>query len=179
MYPYLTPSGLIFELHPQPLGRLSRETMEKDMDYWKKLTGELIGDWLDNNTSVEKVCDFADKVFLQKNLSGFKGDAAFAKNEEAQKCFSKLRSSIGGLYVWRSENGNDTEEKKQAQSNADLAFRQAYALCPYSPEVVFRYANLLENLRRHDDAVLMVKTSVRLSPDDKQFQDLLRSLTRR
>jgi hypothetical protein len=179
MYPHLTPSGLIFELHPQPLGRLSRETIEKDMAYWKKLTGELIGDWFDNNTSVEKVCDFADRVFLQKNLSGFKGDAAFAKNEEAQKCFSKLRSSIGGLYVWRSENGNDTEEKNQAQSNADLAFRQAYALCPYSPEVVFRYANLLENLRRHDDAVLMVKTSVRLSPDSKDFRDLLRSLTRR
>jgi hypothetical protein len=179
MYPHLTPTGLIFELHAQPIAKLSRETIEKDMAYWKKLTAELVGDWLDNNTSVEKVCDFADEVYLLKNRNGFKGDAAYAKNEDAQKCFSKLRSSIGGLYVWRSENTNDTEEKKQAQSNADLAFRQAYALCPYSPEVVFRYVNLLENLQRHDDAVLIVKTPVRLSPDYKQFQDLLRNLTRR
>jgi hypothetical protein len=177
MYPYLAPSGLIFELHPQPLAKLRPEVIEKDMGYWKKLTAELVGDWLNNNTSVEKVCDFVDKVYLVKNLNGFKGDPGFARNEEAQKCFSKLRSSIGGLYVWRSENSNDTEEKKRAQSNADLAFRQAYALCPYSPEVVFRYVELLEKLQRHDNAVLIVKTSVRLSPDSKEFQDLLRNLT--
>ena len=26
---------------------------------------------------------------------------------------------------------------------ADFAFRQAWALCPYSPETVFRYVDLL------------------------------------
>jgi len=179
MYPHLSPSGSIFELHPQPLTKLSRETIEKDAAYWKKLTAELIGGWLDRNTPIDKICDFADEVYRMENLNGFKGDPAFAKNEEAQKCFSKLRSSIGGLYVWRSENTTDMEEKQHAQSNADLAFRQAYALCPYSPEAVFRYVNFLENRQRHDDAILIVKTAARGKPDYKEFQDLLRHLTGR
>lgn len=178
MYPHLSPAGLIFELHPQPLPKLNPETIEKDMAYWKKLTAEIVGDWLDSKTSVQKVCDFADQIYHDHNYKGFKGDTAFAKNQDAQKCFSKLRSSTGGLYVWRSENATDTEEKRQFQANADLAFRQAYALCPYSPEVVFRYANLLLNVNRKDDAILIVKTSLRLTPDYKNyFEDLLRKLT--
>ena len=42
---------------------------------------------------------------------------------------------------------------------ADFAFRQAWVLCPYSPEAVFRYVNLLMSEGRTDDAVLVAETA--------------------
>ena len=59
---------------------------------------------------------------------------------------------------------------------ADLAFRQSYAICPYSPEAIYRYINLLLAHNRADDAVLIAKTSLRLDPDNDQLQSLLSQL---
>ena len=137
MYPYLSPHGLIFQLHGQPLMALSGTDVEKDQKFWRGFTGELIGNWLTNNTSVKEVCNFADKVFLDKNLDGFNGDRGFAKNEQAQKTFSKLRSSLAGVYAWRAGQTRDADERSRMREAADLAFRQAYALCPYSPEAIY------------------------------------------
>jgi len=178
MYSHLSPHGLIFELHRQPLRTLSAETMLKDQAYWKKFTTDLIGDWIQERTSLKEICDFVDLTYRKDDLAGFKGDPSYARDEEAQKCFSKLRSSIAGLYSWRADQAVDPDEKQQAQKAADLAFRQAYALCPFSPEVLFRYTKLLLDLKRPDDAILAAKTSLRFDPENKAFQDLVRSLTR-
>ena len=43
-----------------------------------------------------------EKVYLRRNFNGFKGDRKFVRDDQAQKAFSKLRSSIGGVYNWRS-----------------------------------------------------------------------------
>jgi Tfp pilus assembly protein PilF len=45
---------------------------------------------------------------------------------------------------------------------ADFAFRQAFALCPYSPEVVFRYVDFLMGQNRGADALLVVETAVKM-----------------
>ena len=68
-------------------------------------------------------------------------------------------------------------EKLRFQQAADLSFRQAYALYPASPEAVYRYANFLTGHGRQDDALLLVKTSLRLDPDNAYFPDLLKSLS--
>src|SRR5882724_4727660 len=175
MYPQLSIHGLIFQLHAKPIVGLNMEMVRTDQAYWKKLTGELVGDWITDSTSAKGVCDFVDKIFLRKDYEGFKGDLRFAKNEEAQKTFSKLRSSIAGLYIWRAEHARDAGEKSEAQRAADLALRQAYALCPYSPEALFRYTKLLTDLNRPDDAFLAAKTSLRLDPNNASVQELVRS----
>jgi hypothetical protein len=59
---------------------------------------------------------------------------------------------------------------------ADFAFCQAFALCPYSPEAVFRYTTLLTNLNRLDDALLLAKTCEKLEPDNGQFTGLAQKL---
>jgi tetratricopeptide (TPR) repeat protein len=176
MYPYLSPHGLIFKLQPKPLTELRVETVQQDQDYWRRFTGELIGNWLTEKTTVKEVCDFGEKVYLHKDLSGFKGDAGFAGNDESQKCFSKLRSAIAGLYVWRGGQAKDEDEKIRMRQAADLAYRQALALCPYSPEAAFRYAQLLENLKRHDDALRVAETFLRHDPNDASAQGLVRQL---
>jgi hypothetical protein len=179
MYPYLSPHGLIFQLHREPLAELGEADVEKDLDYWRRFTGELIGDWIADNTSTKKICDFVDKVYLDKNLEDFKGDNGFIKNEETQMCFSKLRSSLAGMYVWRAEHARDDEERNRMRQAADLAFRQAYALCPHLPEAVFRYANFLMEFNRPDDAFLIARTSLRLDPNNAQLHQLIESIRKR
>ena len=47
-----------------------------------------------------------------------------------------------------------TEAERQALiREADFAFKQAFAFCPYSPEVVFRYMYFLAMEGRFDDAI--------------------------
>lgn len=176
MYPNLTPHGLIFQLHREPLAEISEKEVIEDHDYWKKLTNEMLGNWLDDKTSLKDVCDFADKYGLGKHLADYQGDKDFAENPQARKTFSKLRTSIAGLYVWRAQNAGEDDERERMYQAADLAFRQSYAICPYSPEAIYRYVNLLLGRNRTDDAILIVKTSLHLDPGNKQLQGLMSQL---
>jgi hypothetical protein len=176
MYPYLTPHGLIFQLHHELLTEVSAKDVITDQAYWKKLTDEMLGNWLNEKTPLKDVCDFADKYGRGKHLDDYTGDKDFAANEQARKSFSKLRTSIAGLYVWRAQNTRDDDERQRMYLAADLAFRQGYAICPYSPEALYRYVNLLLARNRTDDAILIAKTSLRLDPDNEQVQGLLSQL---
>lgn len=178
MYPQLSPHGLIMKLEAKPLFRLREEEVQKDQDYWKQLMIEIFGDVITQKTTVKDVCDFAGDLYLRKKLDGFKGDRGFIKNDSSQKTFSKLRSSIGGLYAWRADQATDSEERARMQKAAELSFRQAFVLCPSSPEAVFRYTQLLSNMKRYDDAILIVKTAMRFTPDSTQLAGLLKSLRR-
>jgi thioredoxin-like negative regulator of GroEL len=59
---------------------------------------------------------------------------------------------------------------------ADFAFKQAFAFCPYSPEAVIRYVTLLLAVGRIDDALLVVETCHKLDPAYGQFTSLLDQL---
>jgi hypothetical protein len=176
MYPYLTPHGLIMELHHDPLKEISGAVLAKDHDYWKSLMGEIAGDWINEKTSTQEICDFADKIHVRKDFTDFKGDAAFAKNSEEEKAFSKLRTSLAALYVWRARQAKDESERKQLRAAAELAFKQALACYPSMPETVYQYATLMYELHRIDEAILVTKTAMRADPDSKMFDGLLKWL---
>jgi hypothetical protein len=176
MYSQLTPHGLIMQLHHRSLASLPADDIEKDNAFWGKLMDGMVGPWLKNNTSAKEICDFSDRVYLHQNLSGFKGDSAFIKNEQARKCFSKLRCAIASLYAWRAEHAEDIGERNDARLSADLAFRQAFALSPTLPEAIFRYTRFLRNLQRIDEASMLAVTALRLEPDDTSLRELVRSL---
>jgi beta-lactamase regulating signal transducer with metallopeptidase domain len=176
MYRYLTPNGLIMKLNRQPLPRLSEELVRQDHEYWSRYLEPMLGDWLDYETPVAKVAAFAEKVYLKHDLGGFKGDPQFVEDTWAQKGFSKLRSSIGGVYNWRITDAKTPAEKQQMTKEADFAFRQAYALCPVSPEALFRYVQLLLSLNRAEDARLLTETTLKLDPENAQIQSLLEHL---
>src|ERR1051325_7382048 len=61
---------------------------------------------------------------------------------------------------------------------AEFAFKQAYAFCPYSPEAVFRYINVLISLGRVDEARLIAFTSQKLDPNNRQMENLVNELDR-
>ena len=101
-----------------------------------------------------------------------------------------MRSSIGGVYSWRINPANPpppeyrpkTEaEVRRIYKEADFTFKQAFAFCPYSPEAVFRYINLLVQppapiAPRLDDALLIAETAQKLDPYNGQIAGLIANL---
>jgi len=214
MYPYLEAHGLIMKLNRQPLAQLPEEVVARDHEYWRKVVDGMLGDWLEDQTTVREIADFVDRVYVHKelmgfpadpglvaqmpmskivewnnrigvreDLKGFTGDPRFVQNGFAAASFSKLRSSISGLYAWRLNTDTNIcpaayQPKSQAEyqrmrKEADFAFRQAFALCPYSPEAVFRYAQLLLQDRHFDDALLVAQTCLKLDPKNGQVRGLV------
>jgi biopolymer transport protein ExbD len=180
MYPYLEPHDLIMKINRQPLAQIPEDTIARDREYWRKLAAGMIGDWLGEKTTVREISAFVDRIYVRRDLQGFTGDPGFIQNDYAKRTFSKLRSSIAGVYAWRlgsfapPEYQPKTEAAKQALvAEADFAFRQAFALCPYSPEAIFRYASFLLQLNRLDDAQLVAEAGLKADPQNKQVQGLL------
>ena len=77
------------------------------------------------------------------------GDRKFERDIVARKSFSKLRSSIAGLYAARG-----------LPAEAESAFKQAIELYPLSPEANFRLADLYLRQRRFADAHRVVEAFV-------------------
>jgi hypothetical protein len=125
---------------------------------------------------VSSVCAFAKAVYGQKDYSHFTGDREFVTNDFATTAFSKLRVSIAGLYQWRLMWHPGAAERGQLAAEADYAFRQAFALCPSSPEPLFRYVNFLLSQGRIDNAVLLAGTAQELVPSNEQYNGLLKQL---
>jgi len=187
MYPHLTPFGVIMKINREPLPELTEEIMTRDHEFWSKYSERLIGDWIEYDTPVSNIVAFAEKTYLERNYSDFKGDLKFARDDQAQKAFSKLRSSIAGVYAWRlglapgaptppQYMPKNSEQQQRLMREADFAFKQAFAFCPYSPEAVFRYMQLLLSANRLDDAILVVQTALKFDPYNAQLADTLNRL---
>jgi tetratricopeptide (TPR) repeat protein len=184
MYPHLTPFGIIMKVNRKPLPDLSEDILARDHEFWSRYSERLIGNWITYDTSVRDIARFAEKLYLRRDFSGFQGDRKFARDDQAQKAFSKLRSSIAGVYLWRlfqappEYRPKTPEEFQRLLREADFAFKQAFAFCPFSPEAVFRYVTLLTQpqVNRFEDALLVAETCRKLDPYNAQVVGLVNSL---
>ena len=176
MYPYLSPNGFIMKINRKPPGELAAEIVRKDRDHWMWFIDRAVGQWLTPETPLKDVCEFAAKVFGARESGDYQADDRFVRNGSASKTYSKLRSSIAQVYVWHWKNSKSPDDKKRMAKEADFAFRQAFALCPYSPEVVSRYVNLLKEQGRKTDALLVAQTAEPLDPRNRQFSKLIQQL---
>ena len=166
MYPYMTPYGTIMKLNRNPVREITEEMVRKDHEFWSRYSERLCGNWITYDTPVKEICDFAERVYRRGDLRGYKGDPKFVRDNDAQKAFSKLRNSIAGLYAWRANHVTNTVERARMLREADFAFKQAFAFCPYSPETVSRYVNLLALMGRMDDALRVAETAFRFDPEN-------------
>jgi tetratricopeptide (TPR) repeat protein len=183
MYPHLTPFGVIMKINRQPQPTLSEDVMARDHEFWSKYSERLLGNWITYDTSVKDIVDFVERVYMRRDYTGFQGDPKFIRDDQAQKAFSKLRSSIAGIYAWRVSSQCPPEfkyktaaEYQRITKEADFALKQAFAFCPYSPEAVFRYVNLLLQSARTDDALLVAQTCMKIDPNNGATVDLVRRL---
>jgi hypothetical protein len=161
MFPYLEPHGLIMKINRQPLAELPENVVRQDRDYWGERISRMIGDWLTRETSVQAVAEFVEKTYLRKDLRGFKGDPQFVQNDYATRSFSHWRASIAGVYAWRAERGSGGTETGRMAGEADFAYRQAWAMCPTSPDMVNRYVGFLKSQGRLADASLVEATGAK------------------
>ncbi len=180
MYPYLEPYGIIMKIDRNPLPSLSEDILKRDHEFWARFSDRLIGNWITYDTSVKEIAAFVEKVYLRHDYSGFKGDRKFVRDDQAQKSFSKLRSSIASsIYAWRlfsspAEYRPKTDAEFQTLlREADFASKQAFAFCAYSPEAVFRYVQLLSQVGRYDDALIVAETCYKLDPYSPQAKGLV------
>jgi hypothetical protein len=176
MYPHLVPHGLILRIQRDAMATLPPNIVTQDRKFWSQQQRGLIGDWLHPETSVQEVCLFVEKIFVRKDLASFRGDPKFIKNEPSRRLYSKLRSSIGGVYFWRTSSVTEPEEKERMQREADFAFRQAFAFYPSSSEAIFRYVSVLIGQKRVPDAILLVQTATKVDPTNPQLPGLARQL---
>lgn len=204
MYPYETPFGIIMKINRQPLAQLPDNVFALDYEFWRKYSARLCGNWITYDTTVQQIADFVDQVYIHNNYANYIGNRAFVRDEDAQKAFSKLRSSQAGMFFWRcfpKSPGNPSGcppeycQKTAAGQEAllketEFAFKQAFAFCPYSPEAVYRYVNFLLQMAQmqagtghldkadhyFDDAILVGQTCQKLDPYNTQITDLINSV---
>ncbi len=184
MFPHLTPFGIIMKINREPLLEYTEEIFQRDRHFWQEYSDRLIGNWITEETTVAEICEFVKRVYKRRDYTGFTGDPKFVRDDQAQKSFSKLRGAIAGTYLWRlgSLNGIPTPPRYQPKDEAarqrlireaEFAWKQSFAFCPYSPEAVFKYAGLLLNLPgRMGDARLVAQTALDYDPNNEQFQYL-------
>lgn len=189
MYPHLTPFGVIMKINRQPLLALSEDVLARDHEFWSQYSERLIGNWITSDTPISDIVKFVEKVYLRHNWGDLNNEQRkFARDDNGQKAFSKLRSSIGGIYAWRlgyscpPEYRPKTEaEIRRLYQEADFTFKQAFAFCPYSPEALFRYVQLLVNppaplQPRIDDALALARTALKLDPYNGSISGLINNL---
>ena len=172
MYPYLEPAGPIFKLRHAPLDSLFEETVGNDREYWQRLTRRLIGQQVHDETDLAEVCAAAQE--LSGKPKDFQGDPDFLRDENARKIFSKLRCADSGLYAWRAANAKSSSERRQMERESELAFKQAYLLCPQNSEVIARYFRFLFIEHRAEDAQKFITAALKLNPDDETVKSLAR-----
>lgn len=178
MYPHLTPYGIIMKINRQPVAKFTPELIARDHEFWGKYMNRLIGNWITYETSMDDICDFAYEVYLRGNFKGYKGDMKFLRDDDAQKSFSKLRSAITGLYWWRANSTTSVEEQQMLLREAEFAAKQAYALCPFSPEALYKLINMLVLQNRFDDSINLIMTSMMFDSENDGLKDLLAQVHR-
>ena len=184
MYPYETPFGVIMKINRNPVTELTQDMMDLDHKFWMDFSPRLCGNFITYDTTVDEIAKFVDQTYIHNNYQGYTGSRAFVRDDDAQKAFSKLRSSQAGMYAWRVDPRICPPEfrQKTAASQAaliretDFAFKQAFAFCPYSPEAVFRYINFLLGQGRFDDAIIIAETCKKMDPFNSQVAQTVEQL---
>jgi tetratricopeptide (TPR) repeat protein len=176
MFPYLSPFGIIMKINRQPVAEFTEDMLKKDHEFWSKYSERFIGNWINYDTPVATICDFAERVYLRRDFKGTQVKPEFVRDDNAQKAFSKLRSAIGGLYFYRLGQTKTSAENQRVLKEAEFAFKQSFAFCPYSPEAVFKYVNLLVNLGRVKEAERVAETGMKFDPDNNSLRSLMQNL---
>lgn len=102
--------------------------IKTDHEFWTRYSARLTGDWLSYQTPIKELAAWAERVYLRRNFRNFTGDRKFIRDDQAQKSFSKLRSSIAGLYAWRAGNSLTWHSRAPAHAQGGR-FRLPPGLC--------------------------------------------------
>lgn len=137
-YPHATPFGLCLKINKEPLAEIPKDIIQKDKAYWDAYTKKLVE------------------------------NPKFRADRPAKMSFSKLRSSIGNVYMYRN-----------LWAEAEYAYKQALEMAPDNAEVVFRLADLYANQSRFQEAQTLAVNLKKLDPNNTQIDGLIENLKTR
>lgn len=107
----------------------------------------------------------ADHEFWSNYERMLRGQKAFSADTSAQKMYSKLRSSIGGVYAFRGR-----------LEDAQKAFRQALSLYPLSPDAHFGLAQAYLRFGQFDKARALMQELVKKEPANDAAGNFIRQI---
>jgi tetratricopeptide (TPR) repeat protein len=170
LYGRSLPHGLIFKVNHQPLEQVPQPVMEADHQFWTDQCRALIGNVVQTGTSVPELCSWSERIILRPESGVFGGNPAYLKDAQAPQYYSQCRSAIAAYYQWWSRK-SDKSQTAGLNKEADFAYRQAIALSPYNPTVVWRYVDYLLQNQRTNDAKVLVETTLRIDPEKQMILD--------
>ncbi len=136
MNDFMVPHGLIMRVDERPHDKLPTARVNEDMDFW---------DW------------------YARRLSS---DRRFVRDVSARKAFSKLRTTMGGIYAHH-----------EMYDLAETAYREALLLYPASPEGTFRLLrDVYWKSNRLADAKPTLLRFAQIDPLNDRIQKILKSM---
>ncbi len=124
-YDHALPHGLVYKINKEPLKELPADVVKKDMAFW--------------NAYVE--------ALLQ--------NPEFGEDFDAQRSFSKLRTTTGHLYKhWKMPK------------EAEIAYRQSLLLWPGNPESINGLNNLLWDRGDYDGVIKILEPANAADPNN-------------
>ncbi len=137
-YDYAEPHGLVYRIHREPIKELSPEVVKKDMAFWQ---------------------DYATRLLEHPD---------YLRDFDAQRSFSKLRSTTGGIYKHRG-----------MMREAEAAHRQALALWAGNPDSINALNTLLVERGDYEGILKIVQTAIDNDPNNLSLWRVLISLEQR
>ncbi len=137
-YPYAIPEGLLYRINPSPVDTLPPEAVAADQSFWKEKTASLLA------------------------------NPTFRRDFDAQRAFSKLRTTGGNLYAFR-----------QLLPEASIAYRQALSLNPISIEALRGLTEVLWAQRDYDEPIALLDAAIALDPHNPHLRSSRATAVRR
>ncbi len=100
-------------------------------------------------------------AYWQTTAQQLLSDPEATGSDWTMRAYSKMVDAQANLFI--SHGLND---------EAEQAFNLSLQLCPYSPEAVYGYVQLLMNQNRTADAMAVAQAATRADPNNQQFQNL-------
>jgi hypothetical protein len=175
LYPYLSPCGPIFELHQKRLDELTADQVSADQQYWNSMLKRWIPTAINGSTTLAQSCEMAstNDTSLERIP-----DTSGLVELQSRGAFAELRRAIAELYAWRSSVAPHGPDRILMTQCAEVAFRQAYVLCPRSMIVLRSYCVFLVNQKRQSQALELLDAAAKLSPAEP-FIGALREYARK
>jgi len=127
-YDYALPHGLVYQITKEPLKEIPADVVQKDFAFWNK--------------------------YIQDLLS----NPDFSKDYDAQRSFSKLRTTTGNLYLHR-----------KMDKEAKLAHLQALALWQANPESLQALVRMLWDQSEYVEARAIIEPAMDADPNNEQL----------
>lgn len=133
MYEYATPHGLLLKINSEPVKEISAEIIKRDREFWDRYTAFLIS------------------------------QPSYFQDPPAMRAFSKLRGSIGNLYM-----------SKKMIDEAEYAYRQALTLAPDHAEILLRLSEILLQKHNFNEATALLENGLKNDPYQSQYKNVLK-----